>query len=145
MKCRILNIYIYMYIHIAIFSFSFNSILRPQVYALKKGYNDLRTESQASIYLRFPPLCFWLRISPSSDMKKIRRNRLRLVYFTPVCTGAQLWGGEGWGRAPSCFNSLAKDRSLIEALHILHLAVYYLILPITNIPAPPLKFTRLRP
>ena len=59
--------------------------------------------------------------------------------------GAQLWGG-CWGRAPSpAPHTLAKDMSLNRRnrLNTWTKAMFYLILPIINIPA--LKISQLRP
>ena len=57
-------------------------------------------------------------------------------------------GGGRWGRAPPpAFHTLPKDmyKNRGETHFSLGLCTYYLILLITNIPAPPLKITQLRP
>ena len=45
--------------------------------------------------------------------------------------------GGRWGRAPPAFHTFAKDMYLIEANTFYIKTMYYLFLPITNIPASP--------
>ena len=57
-----------------------------------------------------------------------------------IVTQERNWGGALRARPPPPALVRTVDMFLIDAQHILHLdnmAMYYLILPITNIPAPP--------